>query len=121
MERKHADCSGDGKLEIDAVLHPSRAYGEPSEVVHDADLSLSEKRAILASWASDACAIEAAPELRKNPRGRVVSFDEIMDALKELDAQARAADLSAFDWQPAQRPSLRGETPGSGQEGSPLH
>ena len=30
-------------------------FGHPSEVVEDPDLTLNEKRAILASWASDLC------------------------------------------------------------------
>jgi hypothetical protein len=57
------------------------------DVVNDPDLTLSEKRAILASWASDACAIEAAPNLRSAPTGRVVRFDEIMEALRTLDKE----------------------------------
>jgi hypothetical protein len=61
----------------------------PQEVVCDPDLSINEKRALLASWASDACAVEAMPGLRKSPAGTTVSFDDIMDALKELDAEAR--------------------------------
>jgi hypothetical protein len=55
-------------------------------VVGDPDLTLNEKRAILSSWASDACALEAAPELRELPRGKVVRFDDIMDALRSLDS-----------------------------------
>ena len=41
-------------------------------------------RAILASWASDACAIEAAA-LREPDDGTRVRFDDVLDALKELD------------------------------------
>jgi hypothetical protein len=41
-------------------------------VLKDPDLTLNEKRAILASWASDACAVEAAPALRRAPDGRHV-------------------------------------------------
>jgi hypothetical protein len=37
------------------------AFVHPSHVVSDCDLTLSEKRAILAAWASDACAVEASP------------------------------------------------------------
>jgi hypothetical protein len=55
-------------------------------VVNDPDLTLNEKRAVLAAWASDACAVEAAPELRTGPAG-AVRFDDIMDALRELDRQ----------------------------------
>ncbi len=77
-------------FDINALLHPAAAYEQPMDVLHDTDLSLNEKRAILASWASDACAIEAAPELRRQGNGRPVSFDDIMEALKVLDGEAHA-------------------------------
>ena len=76
-------------LDLDDILRPAAAFSHPQEVVCDPDLSINEKRAILASWASDACAVEAMPGLRKSPAGTTVSFDDIMDALKELDAEAR--------------------------------
>ena len=47
--------SDDG-FELDSLLHPAQAFEHPSHVVNDPDLTLNEKRAILASWASDACA-----------------------------------------------------------------
>ena len=56
-------------------------------MVNDPDLTLNEKRAILASWASDACAVEAAPDLRAGPPGSTVRFDDIMEALWILDRQ----------------------------------
>jgi hypothetical protein len=80
----------DNYLDFDELLHPASAFGHPSEVVSDPDLTLNEKRAILASWASDACAIEAAPELRSCPSGTRVRFDEIMEALRTLDKAANA-------------------------------
>jgi len=49
-------------FDLDALLHPANAFAHPMDVVRDEDLTLNEKRAILASWASDACAIEAAPD-----------------------------------------------------------
>lgn len=73
---------------LDELLHPANAFCHPSEVVNDPDLTINEKRAILASWASDACALEAAPDLRARPRGSPVPFDDIMDALRTLDRQA---------------------------------
>jgi hypothetical protein len=76
------------KFDLDELLHPAHAFGHPAEVINDPDLTLSEKRAILASWASDACAVEAAPELRSAPRGSAVRFDDIMEALRALDKQA---------------------------------
>src|SRR5690349_17258380 len=77
-------------FELDELLHPAQAFDHPSEVVNDPDLTLNEKRAILASWASDACAIEAAPELRAG-RKAPVRFDEVMEALRSLDRQANGA------------------------------
>ena len=58
--------------DLSQLLHPAQAFEHPSEVVDDPDLTLNEKRAILASWASDACAIEAAPDLRSSARGAPV-------------------------------------------------
>jgi hypothetical protein len=80
----------DNYLDIDELLHPASAFGHPSEVVNDPDLTLNEKRAILASWASDACATEAAPQLRACPSGSStrVRFDDIMEALRTLDKEA---------------------------------
>jgi len=72
-------------FDLDALLHPANAFAHPMDVVRDEDLTLNEKRAILASWASDACAIEAAPDLRVNSSRSVVRWDDIMDALRTLD------------------------------------
>jgi hypothetical protein len=58
-ETRTASRSADS--EVDALFHPARAFDHPDEVVHNPDLTLNEKRSILASWASDACAVEAAP------------------------------------------------------------
>lgn len=68
----------DSRLDIDALLHPARVFAHPMDVVRDPDLTLKEKRAILASWASDGCAVEAAPDLRVTTSGRVVRWDELM-------------------------------------------
>jgi len=77
-------------FELDELFHPAQAFEHPSEVVNDPDLTLNEKRAILASWASDACAIEAAPELRQGSKAPV-RFDDIMDALRALDREANGS------------------------------
>jgi hypothetical protein len=83
-----SECTKDDRFDLDTLLHPASAFGHPMEVVQDADLTLNEKRAILASWASDACAVEAAPDLRANASGCVVRWDDIMDALRILDTEA---------------------------------
>jgi hypothetical protein len=93
MEKFHYPASNDdldGACDLDALLHPAQAFEHPSEVVKEPDLTFNEKRAILASWASDACAIEAGATLRCLPGGkRPVHFDEVMDALRALDEEAR--------------------------------
>ena len=79
------------------LLHPARAFEHPSHVVNDPDLTLNEKRAILASWASDACAVEAAPLMRCAPGGKQpVLFDDVMEALRTLDKQANEKDSARY-------------------------
>ena len=73
---------------LDTLLHPAKAFSHPMDVVRDADLTLNEKRAILASWTSDACAVEATPALRSTASGSAFCWDEIMDALRTLDGEA---------------------------------
>jgi hypothetical protein len=81
----------------DDLLHPAQAFEHPSHVVDDPDLTLNEKRAILASWASDACAPEAAPHLRRPPGGKQpVLFDDVMDALRTLDKKANEKDAARY-------------------------
>jgi hypothetical protein len=96
MNRKpvelHFHAGRDTGFDLDELLHPAQAFEHPSQVVNDPDLTLNEKRAILASWASDACAVEAAPALRHGANGKTVTFDEVMEALRSLDEEARAAD-----------------------------
>lgn len=82
-------------LDLNALLHPAQAFEHPDQVVHDPDLSLDEKRAVLASWASDACTVEAAPSLRCAPGGRrPVPTDAILDALRSLDPMEREGERS---------------------------
>jgi hypothetical protein len=68
----------------------SRAAAHPKDVVAHPDLALAEKRAILASWASDASAIASCPALRA-PAGlkAPVSIDAILEALCDLDGGPR--------------------------------
>lgn len=71
---------------LDRLLHPSRFYERPPDVLRDISLPNSEKRAILSSWASDACAVDSCPALRHPPfASHPIGFDEVMDALALLD------------------------------------
>ena len=73
---------------VRALGYPAGAFAHPDEVVRNPDLTPNEKRAILASWASDACAVEGAPALRRVPDGRLAPFDDIMDALLLLACES---------------------------------
>ena len=53
------------EFDLDILLHPAGAYRTPMEIVNDPDITEQEKRALLCSWACNACAAEATSE----PRG----------------------------------------------------
>jgi hypothetical protein len=55
------------------------------EVVGDHGLTLADKRALVASWASDVLAAEDRPSLRRSGNGAVIRVDDIMAALSSLD------------------------------------
>lgn len=80
----------DNVVDLNALLHPGTAFAHPRDVVSDPTLGLSERRAILASWASDASAIESCPSLRA-PEGlkAPITIDEILEALCALDDGSR--------------------------------
>jgi hypothetical protein len=76
----------DNVVDLNALLHPGSVYDHPRDVLRDTSLSTAEKRAILASWASDAAAVASNPALREWPgAGRAVSIDDVLEALSELD------------------------------------
>ena len=68
-------------------------FSFPHEVVDDISLSVTEKRAILAEWASDKSSVESYPTLRRL-RGTTfpVTFASIMDARRKLDQIAGVDD-----------------------------
>jgi len=63
----------------------NKVFGHPDEVLEYSKLSIQEKRALLASWASDANGVANLPWLRQLPDGSIVKVDEILRALKNLD------------------------------------
>ncbi|MBX9774352.1 MAG: hypothetical protein K2Y71_08040 [Xanthobacteraceae bacterium] len=101
-KRKTSERSDDG-LDIGRMLQPANAFADPMTVVDDQDLTLTEKRAILSSWASDARSVES---LLNRAEG-VVRLDEVMAALKELDL--RYGDLKS---RPRYRRILENRIPG---------
>ena len=106
----HGLSAGDD--DVDQLLHPARFYARPANVVADELLTIDERRAILSSWASDACAVDSDPTLRQSPFAPApVTFDEIMDALLQLDRMKNAkvaAVLGDRDRRPMKRPFALG-------------
>ena len=86
------DLIGFGKpIDFDVEGPPLRIKhsADLKAVVEDPVLTLNEKRTILASWASDACAVDGAPGLRRVPSsGQIVRIDDILEALRTLDRQS---------------------------------
>lgn len=80
----------DNVFDINTLLHPGTVFDRPKDVLAHPSLSISEKRAILASWASDASAIASCPAPRA-PTGlkAPVTIDEILEALCALDGGPR--------------------------------
>ncbi|WP_246688120.1 hypothetical protein [Methylobacterium sp. WL120] len=74
-----------------ALVAPGDVFRHPREVLSHPMLSPADKRAILASWASDACVLEGAPGMRclVGSRAEPVSIDAVLAALGELDREVR--------------------------------
>jgi len=84
------------KTLLERGARPAVGFISPLDVVKDPHLTKDEKRHILASWASDASAVEDAPTRRwllGTPEP--VPLDEIRDALARLDRADDAGRLSA--------------------------
>jgi hypothetical protein len=62
------------------------SFRHPQQVLAHPALTGSQKRALLASWASDACAEENLPGWRRIPgSGALVLLDDVLEALRALD------------------------------------
>ena len=89
--RKETDSNSTAKHAVATIsaahlLHPAMHFDHPRDVLMADNISKDEKRAILASWASDICAIESMPAWRCYPgTQRIVSYDEVLATLKALD------------------------------------
>ncbi len=74
------------------LLRPAIGFQSPDDVLKDPDLPDDEKRAILSSWASDACAVVDQPHLRwllGTPEP--TPLFEVRDALARLDLKTGRA------------------------------
>ena len=91
-----------------ALVAPGDVFRHPREVLAHPWLTQGEKRTILASWASDASAIDNAPGMRclLGSRAQPVSVDAVLSALAELDRKSAPATNAASAKRPMAR-SLR--------------
>nr|WP_267426214.1 hypothetical protein [Methylobacterium sp. GC_Met_2] len=73
-----------------ALVAPGNVFRYSREVLTHPGLSQGERRAILASWASDASAHESTPSMRclRGSRAEPVSVDAVLAALSELDRKS---------------------------------
>lgn len=99
MTTTHHSPTGTGAasvagLDWTAFVETALVFDDPDEVLRADGLSAQERRAILASWASDAWAVESHPELKKWPGApRPVPVTRILAALTSLDEHGRAAEM----------------------------
>ncbi|WP_293377917.1 hypothetical protein [Phenylobacterium sp.] len=71
---------------LERWLRPAVGFSHPRDVLKDPHLDLPDKRAILASWASDASAVQDEPKLRwLLGTAEPVPLDDVREALARLD------------------------------------
>lgn len=74
------------KIMLERGVRPAVGFSDPLDVLKDPHLTLSQKREILSSWASDASAVQDEPTLRwllGTPEP--VPLDDVQTALFRLD------------------------------------
>ena len=103
-KRKTPKRGTDG-LDIGRLLQPANAFADPMAVVDDQDLTLTEKRAILS--VVGVRRPQRRDDVARRRRRQPVRFDDVMDALKELDR--RYGDLKS---RPRYRRILERRMPG---------
>ncbi len=70
------------------MSHTLSRFTHPFEVARHPTLEPEVKRAILASWASDASAVPNQPALRRAPHSaKPAPVDDVMAALRALDGE----------------------------------
>jgi hypothetical protein len=80
-------------------------YAHPREVLCDDGLDIAQKRALLAAWASDACAVESHPGFRWLPgTPGPIAVEHILAALRSLDEESLSGWMTGAPAQPELRP-----------------
>lgn len=100
------DCDLEGRPSPDArICELIGDYVHPREVIDDDHLSLTDKRAILCFWASDACAVASRPGFRWLPgTPGPIAFDKVIAALRKLDDDwSGERSIGSYAWQPKRK------------------
>ena len=88
-------------------LKPSAPFlARPEEILDDPTLSRDAKRAVLASWLSDARALPDTPRWRQLDNGAFVDVDDLYAALRAVDVGIERGELecaSFTSWRPRRR------------------
>ena len=101
-----ADCIANN---VEPLFHPVSHYDSPDDVLHDAGLSIEERRVILSSWASDMYGVESHPTLRAIPGiPHKLHLHDILTALKRLDDDADPPPRGGLAMRPPRRFSKLG-------------
>ena len=87
--RPDTDFRATSAVPIASPAMRGAVFFHPREVLQHPRLSPADKRALLAAWPSDACAVEGRPAWRQLPdTGAVVPVDDILAALQALDRKS---------------------------------
>lgn len=89
------EARSEAALPLDWLITPAATFNHPDDVLSHPGLTAAEKRAILASWASDAHAVENSPWLRQLECGARISLSEVLGALRSLDTEQPSANPRA--------------------------
>ena len=105
----NAQNTKDCRISEEGQEQSAPLFARPEEILGDPRLSKAEKRAVLASWLSDARALPDAPRWRQLDNGALVDVDDIYTAFRVLDdfAVGIERDASSYasstSWRPRRR------------------
>lgn len=91
---QHTDISRAAMRRASPFEELLRLLNSPRDVLNDPRLRLDEKRALLASWASDLHAVENQPMVRKLGNGKVIPLEDILSCLMSLDQESGSGKRS---------------------------
>jgi hypothetical protein len=95
------EVSSRNALPLEWLIAPAAAFNHPDDVRSHSGLTIAEKRAILASWASDAHAVDDMPWLRQLECGARIPLSEILSALRSLDGEQKSASPRTAEVKPS--------------------